>query len=318
MCADAQAMKSARPKGDDGGVGSAAGLASWDDLRFVAAVARRGSFLAASAELGVDHTTVGRRVAAAEKALGARLFARSTAGLSLTPEGEALLAPLQRVEDAVHHLMRRAGAEREELSGTVKVTAPESFGIAWLAPRLAELARAHPGLHIDLDPTGAVLDLSRRQAEVALRHVRTKDASLVSRHAAELGHGLYASRSFLARYPVRSPADLSGRPVLTSPQGDLEAEWLERLAPDAMPIFTCVLAVALVAAAKTGVGIAVLPRYLGDAEEELVYLPMPDEPKQSLWITVHKDLRKTPRVRAVLDFIAESLQREQGALRGRS
>lgn len=306
-------------RGDEG-AGSSAGaaVASWDDLRFVAAVARRGSFLGAASELGVDHTTVGRRVAAAEKVLGARLFARSTSGLSLTPEGESLLEPLQRVEDAVHHLMRRAGAEREELTGTVKVTAPESFGIAWLAPRLAELARQHPGLHIDLDPTGAVLDLSRRQAEVALRHVRTKDASLVSRHAADLGHGLYASRAFLARYPVRSPSDLSGRPVLTSPRGDIEAEWLERFAPGAVPIFTCVLAVALVAAAKTGVGIAVLPRYLGDAEDELVYLPMPDEPKQALWITVHKDLRKTPRVRAVLDFVVESLQREQAALRGRS
>lgn len=293
------------------------GPLSWDDLRFVAVVARRGSLLAAASELGVDHTTVGRRIAAAEKGLGATLFARSTNGLTLTPEGEALLEPLQRIEDAVHTLVRKVGAEREELAGTVKVTAPESFGIAWLAPRLAELARQHPGLHIDLDPSGAVLDLARRQAEVALRHVRSKDASLVSRHAADLGHGLYGSRSYLARYPVRGPQDLAGRPMLMSSPGDLESDWLFELAPDARPIFTCVLGVALVNAARTGAGLAVLPRYLGDAEDDLVYLPMPEEPRQALWLTVHKDLRKTPRVRVVLDFIAETLKREQAALRGR-
>lgn len=289
---------------------------SWDDLRFVAVVARRGSLLAAAAELAVDHTTVGRRVAAAEKALGVTLFARSTTGLTLTPDGEALLEPLQRVEDAVHSLVRKVGAERDELTGTVKVTAPESFGIAWLAPRLAEFTRQHPGLHIELDPSGAVLDLARRQAEVALRHFRSKDAALVSRHAADIGHGLYGAKSYLARYPVRGVQDLAGRPLLMSPPGDVETEWLMELAPEVRPVFTCVLAVALVGAAKTGAGLVVLPRYLGDAEEDLVYLPLPDEPRQPLWLTVHKDLRKTPRVRAVLDFIGEALKREQAALRG--
>ena len=290
--------------------------ASWDDLRFVAVVARRGSLLAAATELAVDHTTVGRRVAAAEKALGVTLFARSTTGLALSPDGEALLEPLQRVEDAVHALVRKVGAERDELTGTVKVTAPESFGIAWLAPRLAELTRQHPGLHIELDPSGAVLDLARRQAEVALRHFRSKDAALVSRHAADIGHGLYGAKSYLARYPVRGVQDLAGRPLLMSPPGDVETEWLVGLAPDVRPVFTCVLAVALVGAAKTGAGLVVLPRYLGDAEEDLVYLPLPDEPRQPLWLTVHKDLRKTPRVRAVLDFIGDALKREQAALRG--
>ena len=290
---------------------------NWDDLRFVVAVARHGSLLRAAKELAVEHTTVGRRIASAEHALGAKLFARSTTGLLLTPEGEELLAPLQRVEDAVSALERRASADQNELVGTVKVTAPESFGIAWLAPRLASFARTHPGLHIDLDPSGTVRDLGRRQAELALRFFRSKDAALVVRRGAEVGHGLYAARSYLARYPLRSPSELAERPLLTGPPADPETIWFARLAGGASPIFTSPLSLVLLGAAKAGAGIAVLPRYLGDAEPELAYLPMPDAPHDVLWLTVHRDLRATPRVRAVLDFLVAQLKSERAALRGR-
>jgi len=290
---------------------------NWDDLRFVVAVAREGSLLRAAKTLGVEHTTVGRRVDAAERALGAKLFARSTTGLVLTPEGEQLLAPLQRVEDAVSALERRASAERSELVGTVKVTAPESFGIAWLAPRLASFTRQHPGLRIDLDPSGAVLDLGRGQAEIAVRFFRSPDKSLVVRRVAEIGHGLYAARSYLARYPLSDASELALRALLSGPADDPDARWFAKLAGGTAPIFTCALALALVTAAKAGAGIALLPRYLGDAEPELEYLPMPDEPRDAIWLTVHRDLKSTPRVRAVLDFLGAQFQRERSALSGR-
>lgn len=290
---------------------------NWDDLRFVVAVARHGSLLQAAKALEVEHTTVGRRIDAAERALGTKLFARSTAGLVLTAEGEQLLAPLQGVEDAVAALERRASADQHELVGTVKVTGPESFGIAWLAPRLATFARQHPGLHIDLDPSGAVLDLARRQAELAVRFFQSKDKSLVVRRVAEVGHGLYAARSYLARYPLRSAAELADRPLLSGPPGDAESAWFAKLAKGRKPTFTSVLSVALLAAAKTGAGIAVLPRYLGDAEPDLEHLPMPDEPREALWLTVHRDLRATPRVRAVMDFLVAQFTREKVALRGK-
>lgn len=290
---------------------------NWDDLRFVTAVVRHGSLLHAARELQVEHTTVGRRIDAAERALGVKLFARSTTGLVLTAEGERLIEPLQRVEDAVSALERRATAEEGELTGTVKVTAPETFGVAWLAPRLASFARQHPGLHVDLDPSGQVLDLGRRQAEIAVRFFRSKQKELIVRRVAEVGHGLYASRSYLSRYPLRSERELKDRPLLTVPPGTVDAAWFAKLADDAQPTFTSTLTVALVAAAKAGAGIAVLPRYLGDAEPELEHLPMPDEPHEALWLTVHKDLRSTPRVRALLDFLAAQFERERATLRGR-
>ena len=290
---------------------------NWDDLRFVGAVARHGSLLHAGKELRVDHTTVGRRIAAAEDALGVRLFSRSTTGLVLTADGERLLAPLGRVEDAVHTLLRQAGGETSALAGAVKVTAPESFGIAWLAPRLAAFAQRNQGLRIELDPSGAVADLNRREAEVALRTVRSKDQSLAVRRACTIGYGVYAAQSLLARTPIRRPADLRGQPLLASEGSHKAMRWFAALTPGtAAPVFSCVVGAALAAAAKTGAGVTVLPHYLGAAEPELVYLPMPDEPADTLWLTVHRDLRATPRVRAVLDFVVDACRRDATLLRG--
>jgi DNA-binding transcriptional LysR family regulator len=289
---------------------------NWDDLRVVAAVARHGSLLQAGAALGVDHTTVGRRLSGAEKSLGTKLFIRSTTGLVLTADGEQLLAPLTQVEDAILAVERRVRDDKTALTGSVTVTAPETFALAWLAKHLSLLAKQHPGLQVHLDPSGAVRNLNRREAEIAVRTVQSRDPSLAVRRGATIGYGLYAAKSLLARYPVRTSVDLRGKHLLTGLPNDQESAWLLDLAAGTAPSFTCVVAVGLVAAAKAGAGIAVLPRYLGDAEPELTYLPMPHEPKETLWVTVHRDLRKTPRVRLVLDFIADTLRREQTILAG--
>ncbi|HEY1098986.1 MAG TPA: LysR family transcriptional regulator [Myxococcota bacterium] len=284
---------------------------SWDDLRHVVVVARAGSLLQAAAKLGVDHTTVGRRVAAAEAALGVTLFVRSAAGLQLTVEGEQLLAPLQQVEEAIDAVARQAGAGSIDVAGPIKVTAPESFGIAWLAPRLARFATTHPGVRVQLEPGGTVLDLGKGEAEIAVRAVRaTKADHLVSRRGATLRTGLYATRAFLARHPVHRPADLARCPLLIGADDEADTRWLLKLAgPSANVALSCVVALALLAACKADAGVAVLPRWLGDDDDDLVYLPMPDEPAQTLWLTVHRDLRRTPRVRAVLDFLIEELRR---------
>ena len=279
-------------------------MTNWDDLRYVMAVARGGSLLRAGAALGVDHTTVGRRVAAAERAFGVTLFARSTTGLVLTAEGEQLVAPIEKVEEAILAVERRASADRSDVVGSVKVTAPETLALAGLAKRLAVFAKEHPGLHIELDPSGAVLNLHRREAEVAVRTFRSRDADLVARRAGTVVYGAYAARGFLADHPVSGAAALRGVPLLVGADTDVDTRWLLGLA-GVRPTFTCVIGVGLLAACVAGAGVAVLPRYLGDAEPTLVHLPLPDEPRETVWLTVHRDLRHTPRVRAVLDFLVE-------------
>jgi DNA-binding transcriptional LysR family regulator len=291
---------------------------NWDDLRFVLALSRAGSLARAAKQLGVDHTTVGRRIEALEHALGVRLFTRTSSGYVPTAEAEGHLVKIREVEDAVLALERGAVAQREAIEGTVRVTSPETFGVRYLAPRLAILGREHPGLTIELVTGGAILDLARREADIAVRFFRSKHENLVVKRVAEVAHGLYASERYLARRPLRNAGELHKHPILTSLPGPnvVEAEWVKRLTGDAKPAFVSEQTIALIEAARVDAGIAVLPRYLGDAEPTLRHLPMPDEPREPVWITVHRDLKQTPRVRVVLDHLSACLERDRAELRG--
>lgn len=290
---------------------------NWDDLRFVLALSNAGSLARAAKKLEVDHTTVGRRVEAAEAALGVRLFTRTTTGYVPTADADRLLAPMRQVEEAVLAVERGAQATRGGLEGTVRVTSPETFGIAYLAPRLAAFGRSNPGLLIELVPAGEVLDLGRREAELAVRLFKSKHEDLVVRRAGSVAYGLYASRAYLKRHPVKSPEALADHPIMSAPEPNaIEATWLARLNPRIEPTFFSTFSLALLAAVRASAGIAVLPRYLADGDTSLRHLPMPDEPSEPIWLTVHRDLRRTPRVRALLDFLASCLSDDAALLSG--
>lgn len=290
---------------------------NWDDLRFVVALARTGSLARASRELGVNHTTVGRRIEAAEAALQTRLFSRTTTGYLLTDDGQRLLGSLQGVEEAVHVVERQAHEHHDSLEGTVRITAPETFGVSYLSPRLAAFGRRHPELTIELLPSGEVLDLGRRQAQIAVRFFRSRHENLVVRRVADVTHGLYATREYLARTPVTSARQLREHPIITATAGVVEAAWVNKLTSGVQPRFTSNLTLALVGAAKASAGVAVLPRYLGDLEPTLEHIPMGDEPSEPVWLTVHKDLKSVPRVRVLLDFLASALMEDRRLLAGK-
>ncbi len=291
---------------------------NWDDLRYVLALSKAGSLARAAKALEVNHTTVGRRIEAAEASLGVRLFTRTTTGYVPTADAQRLLAPMTLVEEAVHSVERSAQANQDALTGPVRVTSPETFGVSYLAPRLAAFGHAHRGLTIELVPGGEVLDLGRRQAEIAVRFFRSPHENLVVRRVGEVSYGLYASVDYLARRPLKSARDLKDHSLLGPTPGPhvIDALWLQKLASGAPPAFVSELSLALLGAARASAGIAVLPRYLGDTEPTLQHLAMPDEPSESLWLTVHRDLKATPRVRALLDFLAATLKRDAPLLRG--
>lgn len=302
---------------------------NWDDLRFVLAVAKAGSLVRAARALKVDHTTVARRIDAVEGSLGVRLFTRTTTGYVLTSEAEGLLPEVRRVEEAVLAVERGAHAHAEEQSpaGVVRVTSGETFGACYLAPRLATLVREHPQLTVELVTGGDVLDLGRREADVAVRLFRSPHQDLVVSRVGELAHALYASAAYLERRPVRAPrkcdakgvcSALRGHAILTTTRGPnvVEAAWLEQITGGAQPAFISTLTSALVAAAREGAGIAVLPRYLGDHEPTLQRIPMEDEPREPIWITVHRDIKRTRRVRVVLDHLTSQMKRDRKLLVG--
>lgn len=291
---------------------------NWDDLRYALAVAEHGSLLAAARQLGVDHTTVGRRVEAAESSLGVHLFTRSRRGYALTSEGTRLLPSLRQVDAAARKVEREAHAQQADHTGLVRLTTPETFGSHYLAPRLAELVRAYPGLVVELDPAGAVFDLSKGEAEIGIRTFRTDEEGIVLRRAAVIGYGLYASKGYLDRHPVGPSVDLSQHTVLGIPPSTSEPEqaWLARLSPGARPALISPVSSALREAAREGAGVAVLPCYLAASVPELERIPAPDPPTETLWLTVHRDVRNIPRVRLVLDFLARVLARDADRLRG--
>lgn len=295
-------VRRAKPRGP-------ASRLDWDDLRHVAAVARHGSLLAASEALGVDHTTVARRIAAAERALGAVLFVRSPLGLTLTAAGEALSQPVEAVESAILAVERHAGATQSsaKLSGRVKVTAPETLGCCVVAPSLARFAVDQPELTIDVDASGAVRNLHRREAEIAVRTQRPREPDLVAKRAGRVAYAAYASRAFLARRPVRGARDLPHVPLGVGAASDADTRWLLALAGGVQPRFRCELAVGLQLALRTGLGVGVLPRYLGDVDAALARIPLPDEPSDDVFLIVHEDMRSAPAVRAVWTTLLETL-----------
>jgi DNA-binding transcriptional LysR family regulator len=292
----------------------------WDDLRYALSLVEAGSLAKAAKALGVDHTTVGRRIDVLEQALGVRLFTRTPSGYVPTADAERLVGSMRHVEEAVHAVERQAAAQqRDALVGRIRVTSPETFGVAYLAPCLAELGRAHAALTIELLPAGEVLDLGKRQAELAVRTFRSPHQDLVARRAGVIGYGLFASHAYLDERPVTRRDGLKAHGFLTVPEVDaVESAWLRRICPAARIAFTSTLSIALLAAARASAGIAILPRYLGDRDPLLRRVPMPDEPTEPLWLTIHRDLRRTPRIRALVDFLAARMKDDAGVLRGPS
>lgn len=288
----------------------------WDDLKFVAALAKAGSLAKAAQVLRVEHTTVGRRIDSAERHLGVKLFTRTPRGYVLTREGESLVEPLAVVEEAVEALERGISATRDEVEGRVRVTSPETLGIAYLAPRLTAFRQQHPSLQLELVPAGDVLDLNKAQAEIAVRTFRTRHERLVVREVGAIRFRLYATRRVLQRWPVKSARELAGVPLL-APTSGVDRRWLDSLVPRCAPVFTSEVSLALLAAARAHGGVAVLPAYLVPADDELVPVELPKEPVEPVYLTVHRDLRHTARVRALLDFLVATFSADRTLLQGR-
>ncbi len=289
---------------------------NWDDLRFVLAVADTGTLSRAAKTLAVDHTTVGRRIEAAEAALGVRLFTRTTRGYVPTADADRLIAPLQQMEEAVLSVERGVASRGDGLAGAVRVTSPETFGASYLSPRLAKFGVKHPSLTIELMPAGEVFDLGRRQAELAVRFFRSKDQNLVVRRVGEVTYGLYASKSYLTSHPLKSARELNKHRILSGIPTEIEARWLAQLDARAKPTFVSTFSLALRDAAVAGAGVAILPCFLGDTTPSLRHVKMPAPPREPIWLTVHRDLQRAPRVRSLMDFLAAEVAADAGLLSG--
>jgi len=277
---------------------------AWDDVRFFVAVAREGSLSGAARTLSVEHSTVARRVAALEARIGVRLFDRLPRSWTLTSEGEALLAPAERLEHEALAFGRAATAAMN-MQGTVRVSAPPAFASHFLIPQLAGQANRWPGITLDVVGEVRTANLHRQEAELALRFMRPDEPGLAARRLGELSFRLYAAPVWL----TRSEADWCflgyGEPL-----GDVPHQRLLAEIAGARPfVLRSNDLSALHHACRAGLGFAMLPSFLARADSALVEVPGADRPVScEIWSVIHPDVRRSARVRLMADLIADVVQ----------
>ena len=286
----------------------------WNDLRYFLAVARGGSTLAAGRELRVSQTTVARRIAALEEAVGLTLFEKRPAGYALTPSGEELLGHAEAVEAAALTFDSAAQRSTRDLSGTVRITTEEIFAVTLLAPLLRELHDLHPAIMIELDTAQAIRDLGAGEADIALRStVGDQAAGLVGRRICIDDWTLYCSRDYAARNGV--PADLEelrNHALIGGGGGNLWRHyqaWLRSLGLEDRVAMHHASSTGLLSGVRSGFGIAVLPCIVADAEPDLLRCLAPRAGHgRVMWLLTHERVRHAPRVRTVIDFLYERLK----------
>lgn len=287
----------------------------WNDLRYFLAVAGEGSTLKAASGLRVSQTTVARRIAALEEALGLTLFDKRQAGYSLTPAGEELLGRARLVEGAANQFSEAAAAHSRDHSGVVRLTTQEIFAVSLLPDMLKELHELYPDIVIELDTRQELLDLGAGEADVSLRSTASEaPAGVVGRRICIDDWTLYCSREYGEKHGVpHTRAELKKHAIIGGGGGKLwmhyEA-WLRSLGLEGQVAMHHASSTGLLSAIRSGFGIAVLPCIVADGEPDLVRcLPPRQDHGRTMWLLTHERVRHTPRVRLVIDFLYERLMR---------
>lgn len=278
-------------------------MSNWDDIRYFLELARRGSLSEAARQLGVEHSTVARRIAGLEEALGLTLFERLPRTYRLAADGKELLARAEAMEETVFALERTARGRRATVGGLVRISAPPMLSIEFIAPRLGPLRKAHPDLHLELIGEIANASLTRREADIALRLSRPAEASLIVRRVGTLHFGLYGHRDYINATP-KAAWDYIGydESLAHVPQ----QQWLLKLAAGRPLTFRSNDISILAAATRAGLGVAVLPHVVA-TDPNLVCLATDTVASRELWVVIHPDLKRAAPIRATVDHLADMM-----------
>jgi DNA-binding transcriptional LysR family regulator len=281
----------------------------WDDFKHFLAVARTGSLSEAARALKTSAATVGRRIAALEERLGARLFDHAQTGYSLTESGEAILLKAEDVEEAVLSVEREASGRDLRATGKVRVATAEDIATFVIAPRLGDFRRSYPGIVLEMVSSWDVVNLTRREADIAIRTVRPTQGDYVVRQAGVWNCALYVSKTYANAHDLK-PGTFDARDVeiisWTEESTFRGGDWFDLNARNAPVVFAANSRHVQYAACKAGLGAAVLPCLAADEDRDLVrLLPAQRVRSVDLWLVAHQDLIRTARVRAVLDFLAD-------------
>lgn len=279
---------------------------NWNDLRYFLAVAREGQMLGAATRLGVSQALLSRHIAALEKAIGARLFERTTRGSTLTEDGAALFATAERVEAEVlaGTAQLRGG---DELAGTIRIGTPDGFGSAFLAPQLGKFRDAYPDLRVQLVPVPRSFSLSEREADLAIMVGRPDKGRLRVKKLVDYSLGLYATKAYLARYGTpKQREDLTSHTLIGyvddliySAELNFASEFYQGWRSD-IEIST---AIGQFEAVRSGAGIGICHDFMAADEPGLVRLFPGFSIIRSYWVVWHENQAVARRVQAVVELI---------------
>jgi DNA-binding transcriptional LysR family regulator len=289
---------------------------NWDDVRIFLAVARSGQILGASKRLGVNHATLSRRLTALEEALGTRLFIRRTNGCELTAEGEGFLLSAERMETEMLAAQSRLGRTDTAIAGTVRIGAPDGFGVSFLAPRMGRLIERHPELKIQLVPVPRAFSLSSREADIAITLERPEQGRLISSKLTDYTLGLYASSAYAEAHglPGDSEALKAHRRIgyvedLIFSQslnftGEVMRNWNAG--------FEISSATGQTEAVRASAGIGILHNYIARQYPDLVRVMPATSIQRTYWTIFHESARDLARIRIVADFLHEIVREARG------
>ena len=289
----------------------------WDNVRVFLAVARGGQFVAAARRLRLDHATVSRRIAALEAGLGAKLFDRRTTGARLTSAGERFLAIAEQMESAFLHAQAEIGDRDVELTGVVRIGAPDGFSTYYLAAALRDFAERHPGIVIQLVPTPQVIPLARREVDIVVGLDKPEEGRFVARKLTDYSLGVYASATYLAARPApRAVADLKGHRLIGYVEEhafSTALDYVRELYDGAPTSFECTSAVTQLEALRAGLGLGVVHDFIARRFADLIRVLPERRAMRSYWIVTHEDTRGLGRIRAVHDHLVAAAERDRSA-----
>ena len=281
----------------------------WDDLQAFLAVARAGRLTEAARGMGVEHTTLSRRITRLEAALGARLFDRRPTGYELSAEGESLLPRAEAIERAALGIWLDRVDPAVGLTGSVRIGTPEAFGTFCLAERIGELSALHPGLSIELVATPRAFSLSKREADLAIGLARPATGRLRAKKLGDYELGLYGAPDYLARHGRPEGRDGLHRHRFVGYIDDLvfspELDYFATALPGLQPIIRISNVITQMTATRAGAGLCILPCFMADRDANLVrLLPQSVRIVRSYWLLTHADMLHLKRIRVASAFIA--------------
>ena len=280
----------------------------WNDLALLMSICRAGSLSGAARASGLNHSTIFRKLNAIEAKTGVRFFDRLPDGYAMTEAGEAALQAAERVENEMQMLGRDILGRDRRLQGKIRMTAPEGLALTLLPAMLADFHRANPDVSVELIVSSAPLDLTRREADVALRVTRTPPDTSLGRRVCDFGNNIYASPDYLKSNPDRPLAEHDW--IMSEGSIDFITPmiWKTRTRADPHIVLVSNSIHATIKAAEAGMGLVFLPSFLGDPDPDLTHVPHTlGDLGLELWILTHLDLRKTARVKALMAWLHREL-----------